>query len=294
MKNIEWHRTAGVELTRLRPWEFDETVPPHIKATADKYFPHDKYDNRRYIISQFREPAEAHYEAVREALLPKFERDNMHILNAFGYDPGCVEVSSAILTGWDQLNEFYHKVDGLCEDLGLIRWVEEQCGSGGHVHIGIKDSSEAQKVRQLMLNHPEAMFAFCSPSDSYHGLLNTRQKSSDVYTSSQAESMKAGPIAYRRCYETVEFRMFDIAQTWEMQEEHMAFAQSFVEHAIKNPVARRDLISSNEVNSRKVKDHNRNFENLIRMLKLPWRRYSRYVEIIELRDKFKTSNYGKM
>lgn len=174
MKNIEWHRNAGVELTRLRPWELKSHVPEHIKEAAEKFFPKVKgvhpdgqskydYNHNLYIEVMYKNPAEFHHNTLWDAIVPKFELDNQHIINVFGSDLGCVEVSSAILTSWDMLNEFYHKVDAICEELGLIRWSEEICGTGGHVHIAIDDDVSAQKVLQLMLNHPEAMFAFCNP-----------------------------------------------------------------------------------------------------------------------------------
>jgi hypothetical protein len=292
MKNVAWNRTAGVELTRLIPWELETHVPAHIMEAANKIYTADNnYGKRNYIEAMYTAPAQYHYEIVYDLLVPQFERENEHLLNDFGTDVDCIEVSSAVLTSWDMLKEFYHKVDGICDDLGLIRWSEEICGTGGHVHIGVEDGYAAQKVRRLMLNHPEAMFAFCNPSDFRHGLENTGRGRSTIYTQENAPCDKSGPIAYRSYYSTVEFRMFDIAQTWEMQEEHVAFAQRFVDHALNHPADKKTLLSKNEVEARDVQDHSENFEKLIRMLKLPWRRYRDYVEFIELRHQFGTKNF---
>jgi hypothetical protein len=87
--------------------------------------------------------------------------------------------------------------------------------------------------------------------------------------------------------------MFDVAQTWEMQEEHMAFAQAFVEYALKHPLKNtKKLLYKNQIEARSVQDHCNNFMALIEQLNLPTKRYKWYTGNIKTRFKFGTENFS--
>ena len=289
----KWFRPAGVELTRITPWSLEECVPKHILKAANKVaFP---WDRDSYIRENWADQkSEEIWNGIGDAEEAFCHANNELIANV-GQDPYCYEVSSAPLYNWKSLKKFFTVTDAFLDQFGLLRFSNEVCGTGGHIHVSINDDKEATMIQRLMLNHPEVMFAFCHPCDDHHELKNIakRKFKTDgqytIYRHEYAEDSKSGPIAYRGCYGTVEFRLFDVAQTWEMQEEHMAFAQAFVRHALKTP--QKTLLFKEDVQARTVKEHVNNFRQLVKTLELPWERYKEYTDSIKYRFKWKTSNF---
>lgn len=286
----KWHRPAGIELTRICPWEEAAAIPKKIKKEAKRLYPHDESEQEDYIENNWKDLFATHKIASIIDAGESWAMDKEHLINNFGCDPYCIEVSSAILRDWARCKQFFTETHAFLRKFKLLAFSDEICGTGGHIHVGIKDAREALKVKRLMLNHPEAMFAFCHPCDDHHPLENIYKN--DVYylyTAEVAEDGRRCPIAYRQFHTTVEFRMFDVAQTWEMQEEHMAFAQAFVEYAMTHP--QKTLLYRDDINRRTFKEHAANFEKLIRMLKLPWNRYEGYLDPMEYRLKWETANF---
>lgn len=76
---------------------------------------------------------------------------------------------------------------------------------------------------------------------------------------------------------TTEWRLFDIAQTWAMQEEHMAFAQRFTEYAAIHDTIRK-VMTTEDVSALSPEDMVAGFRRLIETLELPWRRYQWYAK----------------
>ena len=299
----EWFRPAGVELTRIRPWEEDIAIPKDVKKQAKHLFPDDKRSQEHYINRKWKN---RHQGRRLTTILHKGRcwAETQRFVKQFDTDPYCFEVSSTILIKWDDLQTFFHNTDSYLQRFGLLSFSNEICGTGGHIHISINDPQEALSVKRFMANHPEAMYAFAHPCDSHHGIENeykcnikdhpSRWFDKNLYNWHEAISSKGGPIAFREEYETVEFRMLDIAQTWEMQEEHMAFAQAFVKYALSHK--QKKILFLDEIETRTVDDHIANFEKLIKLLKLPWNRYKWYTMNIKTRFRFikeDEKKYGK-
>jgi hypothetical protein len=295
----KWYRSAGIELTRIGPWEELAAIPKKIKKAAERLYPDSEEDQHDYIYENWKES----YEDRRTtAIINKGEKwaAKKDFIHNFGSDPYCIEVSSVKLYDWKKCKQFFVETDAFLKTFKLLSFSEEICGTGGHVHIGIQNSREAMMVERLILNHPEAMFAFCHPCDEHHILKNMNKEDIDfnptVYwnknpynTDYSADGYKDGPIAYRYNYSTMEFRMMDVAQTWEMQEEHVAFAQAFVEYALTHPQI--ILLYKDEMDKRTIQQHCDNFQKLIKKLNLPWSRYKWYQGNIRTRLKFRTKNF---
>jgi hypothetical protein len=284
----EWFRPAGVELTRIYPWEENAAIPKDVKKQARQLFPNDKDSQETYINQKWkRKEINRTDSLIQKGQAWSFSQPTV---KHFGTDPYCIEVSSTILQNWDQLKEFFTRTDAFLDKHRMLRFSSEVGGTGGHIHISVKDDYEAQKVKRFMANHPEAMFAFAHPCDEHHRIENRLKKAVkrndyNIYTGDRAYDGKHSPIAYREDYQTVEFRMLDIAQTWEMQEEHMAFAQAFVRYAIAHK--QKKILFLDEIETRTVDDHIANFKTLIQLLNLPWNRYKWYTTNIKTRFKFK-------
>jgi len=232
-----------------------------------------------------------------------------HLFWQLGTDPCCMEFSSAPTKRWDQLKRFFTLSDAFLEREGCLRHSDYICGPGGHIHVQLTPK-QIFKVRRQLLNQPWVMMAFADPSDDQHPLENASHASfhrkahrtpyyplyrpwRQRHTEYSWRNDKAGvPIAYRDLgfHSTAEFRLFDSAQTWAMQEEHMAFAQAFCEWAIyrRKPDA---LMSSEDVSALTEAEAIAGFKDLIRTLGLPWSRYRDYAYInIRTRFAFKTRN----
>jgi hypothetical protein len=304
-----WYRPAGVELTRILPWEEAAAIPKKIKRDAERLYANaDEFEKQYYIDLRWKDKVANARLWKQGGILEqgrKLRDQHSQLIHVFGTDPYCVEVSSTILKDWKSLKKFFTLIDTFCAKEGLLRFSDEICGTGGHIHIGVSGAEEACYIKRLMLNHPEAMFAFCNPCDDSHNLENLTKDQmlnhlkyqeiygDTLYTTVDIRGQKAYPIAYRTDHDTVEFRMFDVAQTWEMQEEHMAFAQAFVEYALKHPLKNtKKLLYQNQVKARSVQDHCNNFMALIEQLNLPTKRYKWYIGNIKTRFEFGTENFS--
>jgi len=241
--------------------------------------------------------------------MAKFNPLPHHLFWQLGTDPCCMEFSSAPTQRWDQLKRFFTLSDTFLEREGCLRHSDYICGPGGHIHVQLTPK-QIFKVRRQLLNQPWVMMAFADPSDDQHPLENASHASfhrkahrapfyplyrpwRQRHTERGWSNDKAGvPIAYRDFGEhsTAEFRLFDSAQTWTMQEEHMAFAQAFCEWAIyrRKPDV---LMSAEDVSMLTESEAIGGFKDLIRTLGLPWSRYRDYAYInIRTRFAFKTRN----
>lgn len=296
MSLTKWCRPAGIELTRYRPWEFDQFVPARMRKQYAKKYGKDTYDYEAACQGyRCRKGDRLHSTILKEGY--KLARQHPKLIERFGTDPYCFEVASAHLKSWQSLRRFFTVVDDFLDQHGCLRFHEDICGAGGHVHIGLtedKEAEEASKIVKQMLNHPEVMFAFANPGDPQpclrnlkkkelkHHQINRRHRSTGYYSRNEYDeeirSQKRGPIAYRS-YGTVEFRCFDIAQTLDMQEEHMAFAQAFVEWSLKQPLLPFEkLMTREDVEALTCEDCIARFKALIEELGLPWDRYEWYAE----------------
>jgi hypothetical protein len=225
------------------------------------------------------------------------------LINHVGTDPCCHEISSKPLKSWTKLRAFFDITDQFLDSMGDLRSSDVIAGTAGHIHVEVKHLGEAMIVRQHFLNNPWVMMAFTDPRDDQPFLENESRKhfksrtnipvlqlpqwfyeeNIEYFKTPEYLNYRWGPAPFRQKYSTVEFRCFDIAQTWEMQEEHMAFAQAFTEYAIKQgrPTS---FLSREDVLTLSVNDCKKGFEKLIVTLGLPWHRYAAYArENIETR-----------
>ena len=255
MSMTTWFRQAGIELTRLLP-------KIGVSAFERKF---SSLGGPRHDFLSLR-----------------------NRVKGWGYDCDCVEVSSLILRSWEQAEEFYHMVATPIEAIGGRVYDPNQCGTGGHIHVGVSQE-EGDRIVRLSANHPWILMAFAHPSDSYNTLPNGYASSWDRLS----ECYKARALEFRIGYSTVEFRAFDLAQTWGMQEEHMAFAQAFTRYALseksqgENPL----IMTREQVGKLTLSQCLTGFEKLIHKLELPWSRYKWYQGNIRTRREQGTPNF---
>lgn len=312
LSQIEWFRKAGVEFTRVDRSRVEYLIPKHIRAAQKKFVP--RYD--AYYNHLNTSPVDKWRNDISSQIMTKVDEfDNMYnshpLIHEVGYDPCCIEISSEPLMTWKELNSFFTLVDDyFCEPL-FLKQNDYVCGTGGHIHVSINDKFEAYKVIRAVMQHPEVMFAFTNPSDDQHPLCNLYENVAkqdqhyiqtaidedrwyriNYYNKNRANDEKCGPVAFRGNYGTVEFRLLDVAQNWEMQEEHMAFVQQFMRYALSDPFENKSIPYREEIESRSVDDHVNNFLKLIKKIGLPLSRYREYYpDMIELRFKWKTANF---
>lgn len=296
-----WIRQAGVELTRITPWAHldEESAPDDIKEAAQRQS-RWSWDRDEYIRDEWLKPLQRrHIDEIETKGIPFYQAFRDVVLRV-GFDPCCVEIPSTKLDNWSKLDRFFHAVDNFGDDNNLLRFSELICGTGGHIHVSVRDIAEACHIKRIALNHPELLWAFAHPDDTQH---YTDHQTADnakkqpyendwgdmvnesLYNGDTIEDDKSFAISWREDYKTVEFRMFDVAQTWEMQEEHMAFAQAFMKYALSMPRPKK-LMTIEDVQALTVEQHMKAFERTIRRVGLPWKRYMDYVDNIKLRHEW--------
>lgn len=236
------------------------------------------------------------------------------LIRTWSIDPCCIEVSSQPLNHWRDLHAFFKLADTYLDESGLKRHSDVIAGTGGHVNLGLTPE-EIFHTQQLLLNHPWVMMAFADPRDDQHPLENRsnmdeRQnvpgmnltpplyrrfsaRCSHDYVEDWISLKNRHPIAYRDDPCRAEFRFFDIAQTWGMQEEHVAFAQAFAHYASMHPVrSLKRLMSQEAVVGLTLEECLQGFQRTVHMLGLPWSRYRWYAENnLRLRFEFGTDNF---
>ncbi len=239
------------------------------------------------------------------------KNENMDETWRITIDAGCVEHPSPILKSWKESQQWYEKALSIGSKVGLTPYHELQEGGMGHIHMAMT-TQEALIMVADMMSRPYLTWILATPNGSHfcQSFLHYYTRADGFWgdairplnlkkigTNSTFSRTIAGfPQSrfvlanYNDSFGTLEFRAFDAADSWEMQEEHIAFYQRYVHKILSNsdrhfPVPYNSKKGIQHLKSmldgyRDDKDRCiRDFKHLIvDTLELPWDRYSGYVD----------------
>lgn len=206
-----------------------------------------------------------------------------------------LEFSSPILRSWKQAEQWYHDVHQLVEGLDVTPFREGYVAGCGHIHIGNLTKQNKLNFFADVQSRPYLSWAMIDPVDDINAKTmlhyNTIDELRDAARRPKSESLehdmwvlmlKSNILRYDDYYDTIEWRAFDSAADWEIQQSHIAFIQRYVALIKKlktriHPIQHEDEEFLNRY--RNVDRCVREFKEFItRTLELPWNEYSWYVD----------------
>lgn len=266
-----WKTQIGIELTFL---------PKVVTKEMEEDLWHDNWDA---LTTQYRDLAKA-------ADLPNSEQ--------IYTDPGCVEYPSPIIKDWKTAKQWYQCATKIGQALDLAPFRENQASGMGHIHIGGRTPTERGKLAEEIIRRPYLGWAFAGPYNQKYCYSVTHTLYSDRHSCYMQKCLRAirygdngatqfystikGMPGFKlRALGTLEWRMFDAAADWEMQEEHIAFIQALVSWVDRTPTEKMTLSEIKDIvnKTKKLDFCIKEFKNfIVNELKLPWHRYEWYVE----------------
>lgn len=206
-----------------------------------------------------------------------------------------LEFSSPILRSWKQAEQWYHDVHELVEGLNVTPFREGHVAGCGHIHIGNLTKQNKLNLFADVQSRPYLSWAMIDPVDDinaktmlYHKAVeelwdaSRRTKSESLEYDMWFLMLKSNILRYDDCLDTIEWRAFDSAADWEIQQSHIAFIQRYVALIKKlktriHPIQHNDDEFLNRY--KKVDICVREFKEFItRTLELSWNEYSWYVD----------------
>lgn len=258
--SVQFCRNIGIELTFL-----PETIPTVM--AKDDY-------NIGWTLA-----ARAYKEACVKKKMPMTQ--NIHA------DLGCVEYPSPILRSWEYSREWWHKATTIAEKMNMFTFNEKHEGGMGHIHMDMKEK-EAIKILNDIKYRPYLTWIFATPNGSEYcsSILGEYLRGTWEYTTINTFSSSRYKIVnWTSRYHTLEFRAFDAADSWETQEEHIAFYQRYTQAVLKNklnPLGNMDLGEAFQLYCLYKSDIDLCIQEFKRLivddLELPWNRYEWYIE----------------
>jgi len=192
-------------------------------------------------------------------------------------DVHCVEVSSDLLTSWQELvvwNEMVRYEAGKLKLKPEVDWIG---GGMGHQHIDLMVGLEAANLFRLVAARPYLAWVFLTYEDDKNAVTHASRylvnedfelseklyftpdnddfyifngkDANHFYDHRDATNERGCVLTYRNGGshwepETIEWRAFDAAPTIEQQIEHTAFLQALVGHAKKQKTLLKPVLSS--------------------------------------------------
>lgn len=225
-------------------------------------------------------------------------------------DPGCVEYPSPILQNWKTAEKWYEAATSLGRMLDLEPFQENQASGMGHIHMGIPRHLRGEIVHGI-IERPYLTWAFAGPynhdycftpmlhiidalkidrlTHHYHidyCIQRAETRLARMFTgadeSTHVSHRYMPALRVQSDNPTLEWRAFDAAADWEMQEEHIMFTQAmviFFKNNKQSQLNMSDLFNSHMTHTNNFELCAEKFEKFItKDLKLDWGRYSWYVD----------------
>ena len=238
-------------------------------------------------------------------------------------DPGCVEFSTPVIRSWAGLRQMWDYGLALSDMFGLTPEVEHLAGGMGHIHLEMTSSRVAKSLLvdsfcrpylAWVFAHPSAV-KYCKPRACFPDHtrpvplgMDTETFFYEKFVDFHCAAREREPHVWgtTKSRYTMEFRIFDMASTWEEQYLHMAFAQAyagFLRNKVASgihPVLSYDRAYGTERRAAELQAMNlvraqycsspkkcvRDFQELIEILGLPWKDYQ-WLTVKNLQEQFK-------
>ena len=224
-------------------------------------------------------------------------------------DGGACEVPSLKHTTWKSMKSFHKRMMKAAKHLQLVTHKEivEPCGDinvvaggGGHVHVGLGRMSKARKSKIVfnmihdVANRPFLNWIFNQFSDegtadsiAFSPLNHEAVKNRDLQN---YDCWKTTAIEYRKEFNSMEFRFFEMGRTWQDTEAYVTFALAYYKwicaRTRKGEVIQMKIKTKKQVRSFTKRRCKREFEALLRQLKLPVKTYRKYYSNLDDRYAF--------
>jgi hypothetical protein len=212
-------------------------------------------------------------------------------------DPACVEHSSGILRTWKQARDFFERATTTAASVGL-GWRDDHIGGGGHIHMSKFTAEQAANMLIDAVCRPylqmaclnacdqhnakpllDAVKAVCEPAPYIKSACWHWSRYRTFCRNSQLD-MKRWHLTLRPAHRTIEWRAFDAAADWEIQELQIALYQRYADYATQRttpldmPTIRHFRRVACDIDASVA-----GFRHLIEHeLELPWLSYSWMVE----------------
>lgn len=300
-KDVQWSTTCGIELT---------FVPDEHVAVFDRHADDWLALDTGRVVGMYALSSTLRTSHYSRRDSPSYDRCSnrarvsSRLQGFIGVDPQVVEHSSPILRSWTHARRWYHHAVGRAAQVGLTTFREDHVGGGGHIHLG-STLEQAHKMLCDSYYRPYLAWACLSPFDEYNAkpahragfeltrLVTHRQdilKATDwssAHTAKTAlsETQCVGFLRPQYRYETVEWRAFDSAADWSIQECQLALALRYHQYVGKNDLmslpckGQRAKSVIHLLNDFSLVTAERDFREFITHdLELPWKSYSWMVE----------------
>lgn len=206
-KEVRWATQIGIELT---------FVKKDVKDMGD----------RRWGVPKWNQEAAC-------VLKGRLDTKGVRYFNC-GTDPGCVEVSSRILRGWGSTKKWYEAVCAEADKLDLTTFHPKVMGGAGHIHMGGMKFPMAVSMLRDMAARPYVGWALLDPNDDINANSLASASSHSLFGCAFKKRFSSYDYLYRNTvltwngtYKTVEWRAFDAAADWEIQEQQVAIVQRY-------------------------------------------------------------------
>lgn len=165
MRKIIIPSTIGCEMTYLiesKKTQFTDAEKEFFKVEIIEtgiqiyYSGFSTIDAAGYITSNRKERHLEAWELIR--VYVRWLRKK-HILRDCNVDNDCgaIEISSKICKSYEELREFYTKVDKLCKSIGLFPYIDTEWGGLCHTNIGHSFQTEEIAIRFAKFFHAEVI-----------------------------------------------------------------------------------------------------------------------------------------
>lgn len=196
-------------------------------------------------------------------------------------DLGCVEVPSPILRSWGEAEQFYNTVTKRLARIKLRPYRGDDWeGGGGHIHTGELCKFERWAWFTQMQRRPYIAWTCISAVDDINAKsLNGSKYLHTLIKRGCFKIDKGYCIVERRSLPTIEWRAWDAAADWEIQELQLAFVQRYAAWCAAvgpvEPLTGKENLACYGFYHSDYKACARAFKNfVVDDLQLPWRKYA--------------------
>lgn len=198
-------------------------------------------------------------------------------------DPQCLEHSSPVLHNWEIARKWFEFSCDIARRNNCRPFVYNNVAGGGHIHLGSLTKLTIRKLFRDMVGRPYVTWACIDPVDD----INAQPLCSHTWA---IKALMAGGgdelssrsliLRYSHLYDTLEWRAFDSAADWEIQELQLALVHRWVQRVKRKKIKPVDprwpgLQFEEWTLDRAVKC----FRNwVVDELELPWRSYEWMIE----------------
>lgn len=231
------------------------------------------------------------------------------------HDCGALEIPSPVHRTWSGMKRFYTRLHRRAQKLKLKTHksfqlengiTEDVSNGGGHVHLGMLSKNNKLfypfyfNIANDFANRPYLNWIFNQWMDNenanHYSAHPKWMRFAQIRRhdwSHSIQSSKSCGLIYREALSTLEFRFFDAPRAWQMVEDHVKFALAYYSYILKRTRTGKQIyarvVTKQQVKSFTKMQCIKEFEQLLRVLKLPVEQYRKYYH--NLHDRYA---YGRL